>query len=298
MEASQESSKELIAKSPCWLDSEAVNELIRLVPQPLIRTKRPFRGYTGSVLYDSISSYITAGEYYPVEAAILPDSFWSQCLEFIATSFNYELSALSGVRCQLNCIPLNAKYHPLSIAPHADSMNKNVDVVAVNIPLITPTPFLTAFWNHRVWGSGLYASNLRNENKVEVEGGREPSPFAAEDLISILDDNPGYTTSSKLRLRNWQSRPLVETRLGELCAYNGRIFHSPYLENARIDRESSTISRSTLRISLALFIVFSRGDCNKHPEIINDDRLSARLLRHRVKSSLAEFDSTYSTYRV
>lgn len=281
--------------SQSFLDAETVDELLRFVPFPLIRSKRPFKGYTSSRVNNCISSNLTAGEYYPIEPAVLKDCFWSQSLELISANFDLKLSTLSGIRCQLNCIPINAKYHPLSISPHADSISNEVDVVAINIPLTSARAFRTAFWSHKAWGNAL---DLNEYMRVHSQQNTIPysSPFAAADLLLVLDDNPQFTTTDKLKLRDWTLESVVETELGSLCAYNGSLFHSPYLDCNEAMSGISIESLTDLRVSLAIFVVFKRENDNRHSTSVNDDWLSSKLLRHRVKTSLTQLDGTCSTY--
>lgn len=289
--------KKMFIKLPSWLETETIEELLRLVPHPLIKSKRPFKGYEKSTLANCISSNITAGEYYPVEASVFQDIFWSQYFDLITKTFDLNSSDLISVRCQLNCIPFNARYHPLSIAPHADSISSDVDVIAVNIPLVSTCPFLTAFWSHKTWGNGLNIVECANANNsmntLDISG-----PFAASDLLSILDDNPDYTTSFDLFLRNWTFLELVETKLGQLSAYNGRMFHSPYLasQDAVIERPIEALSN--IRISLAIFAIFSRKNSALYPAYVCDDWLSTTVLNHSIKTSMLQLDGTYSTYRL
>ncbi|MCP9881891.1 hypothetical protein KBY65_05290 [Cyanobium sp. Alchichica 3B3-8F6] len=282
--------------SQLQLDDQTINELLRFVPRPLVKSRRPFKGYTKSRQTDIISSNMTAGEYYPVEATFLPDQFWSQCLDLISSSFHLDISNLSGVRCQLNCIPFHALYHPLSIAPHSDSISRNVDVAAVNIPLSSQMPFQTAFWSHRVWGTGLDNFDLlgaEHKNSLIDDCG----PFSASRLLAILDDNPEFTTSSEIKLRDWTLQEVVETKLGELCAYNGRTFHSPYLLRCKTNTSAFIGPFSDLRVSLAIFIIFSRAGRSGYASYAQDEWLSVELLHHKVKKSLLQLDNSYSTYK-
>jgi hypothetical protein len=249
---------------------EITEELLDLIPAKLVRQKHRFKGFSTISTENIFSSYFTAGEYYPVEPSILTQDFWSDLLIWVEYALEFEKKDLIACRCQLNVIPEVAKYHPLTIAPHADSLGSNINVAAINIPLQTHQEFLTGFWSHNICGTSLdYKRDFKfdfSSSKGLLTSSTIPNPFATEELLTLINDNPKYVDSSELILSSWRLESIINTKIGSGLLYNGRLFHSPYLVT---QKESPLNENKIYRKSLAIFLIFN---ANVHyPRVTNDE---------------------------
>jgi len=249
---------------------EMIEELMDLIPAKLVRQKHRLKGFSTLSTDNIFSSYLTAGEYYPVEPSILTQDFWSNLLIWVEYALGFEKKDLIACRCQLNVIPELAKYHPLAIAPHADSLGSNVNVAAINIPLQTHQAFLTGFWTHNTCGTGLdFKRDFKfdfSSSKGLLKSSAIPNPFAIEELLTLINDNPKYLDSSELILRSWRLESIINTKIGSGLLYNGRLFHSPYLITQKV---SQLNENKIYRKSLAIFLVFNSNFA--YPNITNDE---------------------------
>ncbi len=227
-----------------------IEELKSLIPGKLIQSKQRLKGYCNEKEKDPFLSYLTAGEYYPIEPSVFTRKFWERILQWVNEKLGYFESDLITCRCQLNVIPENALYHPLSISPHADSLNHNYDIAAINLPLQCAQQFSTAFWSHLLYGSfmGAFSNNPKGVS-LDIKN----HPFHARDLIKILDENQEYGDSTSVKLNGWKLKKIVNTPLHSATLYDGRNFHSPYLITSKTNKLAS---KWALRCSLAIFLVY------------------------------------------
>lgn len=268
------------------LEERLIRDLRGLVPSPLIPSRQRLKGYSTDPVQNCFSSYLTAGEYYPVEPSIFSIEFWQQIMSWIEDKLGFPETDACMCRCQLNVILDNAIYHPLSISPHADSLSSDFDVAAINIPIESCHDFLTGFWlndNH-----GMKLGSARNKNS----GSYSSNPFSANKLETIIDENPSYTDSQQIRLPNWTLDSIKKTKIGSGILYDGRLFHAPYLRS----HSSIQSGHSTLRISLAIFLAYSAR--NPYQPISQDSLECRRHLYQKIISTMKTKDGVPVPYEI
>lgn len=276
------------------MKDEQINELLSLVPRDTVRLQNRLKGYSGNKWQNMFSSYLTAGEYYPVEPSILTLEWWDQLGHWINQSLGYVPADIIATRCQLNVINENMFYHPLTIAPHADTLSPSVNVAAINIPLLTTVPFKTAFWKHKRYGNycggNVYdkltpAGTSRSEHdSMSTDSG----PFSAVAINRLLEDNQCYRDSESIVLKDWSLVGIAETSIGDGVLYDGRLFHSPYLKTRCTDH-----GKSSSRVSLAIFLAYRAG--TKHAEFAQETEDEKNLLYEKIVNSIKTLSGTQLT---
>lgn len=266
-----------------------LKELASLRPTSLIQAKQRLKGYCNDRHKDPFLSYLTAGEYYPVEPSVFTSIFWQTVIKWVSEKLGYSESELITCRCQFNAIPENAYYHPLSISPHADSLNHNYNIAAINIPIQSTQQFSTAFWSHSLYGSFLGEFNHSlDETSLDIKN----HPFHARDLLKILDDNLNYVDHDNLKLENWSLRKITCTPTNTATLYDGRNFHSPYL----ITKKTNVLtSRWEVRWSLAIFVVYR--SIIPHIKSSTDTNSDKELLYTRIIDSMKKINGNLVPYR-
>lgn len=263
-----------------------IRELRSLVPYPLIPSRQRLKGYLTDPIQNCFASYLTAGEYYPVEPSIFSIQLWQDIMSWIEAKLGFPESDIVMCRCQLNVILDNAIYYPLSISPHADSLNADLEVAAINIPIESGQDFLTGFWLNDNHGAKL--GSARDMNSASCSS----NPFSVRNLELIIDENCAYTDSQKIRLPNWTLDSIEETKIGSAILYDGRLFHAPYLRSPPSVRRG----QSTLRISLAIFLAYSSR--NPYQPITQDSLGSRQHLYQKILSTMKTKDGIPYPYEM
>ena len=266
-----------------------INELLSLMPQSFVQSKQRLKGYSVNKPKDPLLSYLTAGEYYPIEPSTLTNEFWEFLLNWVSQSLGFQEDKLVACRCQFNIIPENASYHPLTISPHADSLSHKLNIAAINIPIQSNCLFRTAFWRHKMYGS--YLGDFISSDNDEMYG-RRNHPFHVCDINQILDDNQGYKDSPSLILKDWDLVQIVDTPMNIATLYDGRTYHSPYLSSRRIETMRSMVN---YRKSLAIFLAYST--LIPHAVATTDSALDKKILHKKILDSLLKINAQSVPYK-
>ena len=227
------------------IDEVTADSLLLLIPRGITGKREPDKSEEKirERLPKPMKSDRVPGDFIIINPDHLGASFREKVLKIVESEMNTAREDLKIFRAQINIFQGEEEINTRTLIPHADLIDQNLESVAININITKGSSIRTGLWkyNHGHQNSREYGSCKEINEIIDLY-------IKKTNDTEEIKNNGENILAKNLYLKHWKKYNELTTEYLDASMYDGKIFHSPSLDNC----EKGT------RITLAIFLAFGK----------------------------------------